>query len=447
LEPAIEERIEAERLRESRQLIERLSQQGGLDLEAMEFFVRSQVLAMGAKALEQFLGARLSHEKPPVCASKHLPCAMRLHERRKKTIRTILGEVSYERGRYVCPCCDAVRYPADELLGVAGTGFSPGARRMMAHAGAFAPFGQGAQILDLFASVRVDPKDIERIAHSVGESVERWMGDQAAQAVGLAGCGAPLLEDPPQTLYVCFDATGTPVRRSELQGVKGRQGEPKTRETKLGCVFTQSTLDDKGRPVRDEASTSYVGAIESSSEFGYRIHGEAVRRGLHQAQRVVIIADALAYNKSIVAEHFPKATFIIDLYHAREHLAAFARALGIGLDTSWYRAARRILDKGQIDRLIQHMRERLPRSGPRRAEGLKQIAYCENNAEHMRYGRYRRQKLFVGSGVIEAGCRTVVGVRLKGSGMRWSVPGANAILALRCAILSRRFEDYYEDAA
>jgi hypothetical protein len=61
----------------------------------------------------------------------------------------------------------------------------------------------------------------------------------------------------------------------------------------------------------------------------------------------------------------------------------------------------------------------------------------------MRYAEYRKKKFFVGSGVVEAGCRTVIGERLKQSGMHWSVRGANAIIALRCSILSGRFEDFW----
>ena len=65
------------------------------------------------------------------------------------------------------------------------------------------------------------------------------------------------------------------------------------------------------------------------------------------------------------------------------------------------------------------------------------------NASQMCYADYREKKFFVGSGVVEAGCRTVIGERLKQSGMRWSVRGANAIIALRCCILSGRFEDFW----
>ena len=74
---------------------------------------------------------------------------------------------------------------------------------------------------------------------------------------------------------------------------------------------------------------------------------------------------------------------------------------------------------------------------------IKELRYFENNAPQMRYAEFRKNDFSVGSGVVEAGCRTVIGERLKQSGMRWSVRGANAITALRCCILSGRFEDFW----
>jgi hypothetical protein len=70
--------------------------------------------------------------------------------------------------------------------------------------------------------------------------------------------------------------------------------------------------------------------------------------------------------------------------------------------------------------------------------------YFGKNADRMRYPKFRRQHLFVASGVIEAGCKTVIGSRLKQSGMFWTLRRGNAILALRCCHLNGRFEDYWE---
>ena len=132
----------------------------------------------------------------------------------------------------------------------------------------------------------------------------------------------------------------------ELRGRRGKQadGSAKTREAKLGCVFTQTTTDAKGFPVRDPRSTSFVGAIESAENFGWRIYGEAVRRGLTQAQQAVVLGDGAEWVKNLAQMHFPEATFIIDLYHARQHVSELCKILLTsnekGLDTSAFAGGR-----------------------------------------------------------------------------------------------------------
>jgi len=105
---------------------------------------------------------------------------------------------------------------------------------------------------------------------------------------------------------------------------------------------------------------------------------------------------------------------------------------------------KRLLDKGKIEELVTALRS-LHSTNPEVAEKARLEAdYFERNADRMRYPMFRSQHLFVGSGVIEAGCKTVIGSRLKSSGMFWTVRGANAIIALRCCFLNGRFEDYGE---
>jgi hypothetical protein len=105
------------------------------------------------------------------------------------------------------------------------------------------------------------------------------------------------------------------------------------------------------------------------------------------------------------------------------------------------------LDPGDIEALLAAVRAPLPRGGPRRKAALQALRYFERNARHMRDAQFRRRGLFVGSGVVEAGCKTVIGQRLKPSGPFWSPTGANAIIAARCCHYSRRTEQFWEDRA
>jgi hypothetical protein len=442
--------VEKERVGEVDRLVARLGAEKTLDLQAAEFFVRKCVLALGAEILEQYLALALRDERPPICAHKHLPCAMRSDGKRTKSVVTILGKIELRRTRFVCPSCGLVRYCADELLDVQETGFSPGVRRLMALTGASDSFGQDALLLKATAEIDVGAKDIERVAEAVGERERLWEEREASKALAAQSCGLAPADSPEpiETLYVNYDGTGTPMRAEELEGIKGKgeDGRARTREAKIGCVFTQTTVDEEGWPVRDEHSTTYVGAIEPSVDFGYRIRGEAVRRGMGQAKRVVVITDGAAYNKTIIAEHFSHATAILDLFHAKEHLADFMKnAAGEKIEGPLHQRCLKALKAGRIETLLNLLHAALPRSGARRKTGLKEMAYFKTNIEAMRYGRYRKQGLFVGSGVVEAGGKVLVGKRLKQSGMFWSKRGANAIIALRSCILSNRFEQFWED--
>ncbi len=248
-----------------------------------------------------------------------------------------------------------------------------------------------------------------------------------------------------------MDGTGVPVVKKETEGRKGKlDGLPAhTREAKLGCVFTQNSWDQEGFAVRDPGSTTYTGAIENAEQFGKRLYLEAWKRGWSRAGKKVVIGDGAEWIWNIANDHFPGAVQIVDLFHARQHLWELARLL-FPNDTKrrnqWIRLhQKRWLDKGKIAKLVASLRS-IRTAETELAEKIRNDAdYFATNAARMNYPKFRKQHLFVGSGVIEAGCKTVIGPRLKQSGMFWTVRGANAVLALRCSHLNNRFEGYWAD--
>ena len=255
-------------------------------------------------------------------------------------------------------------------------------------------------------------------------------------------------EKPIPKMYICMDGTGVPAVKTETANRSGKNtAEAKTREAKLGCVFTQTAVDEKGRPVRDEGSTSYVGAIETAEALGSRIYKEAKSRGLERAENVCVIGDGAPWIWNIADEQFYGATQIIDLCHAREHYWNVARAVFAndqkGQDR-WTKKRREELNRGDVGKVIAAIKRLKPATEEGKEAVSSELGYFERNKERMRYADFRRQGLFVGSGVVEAGCRTVIGQRLKQSGMRWTVRGANNIIALRCCLLSNRWEDFWE---
>lgn len=423
---------------------------GRVDLEAVEAALVAAVLQGGKKILESLLcGVGQGRGTGPVrCRYGTL---MQSQGLRGKWIQTLLGWVRFVRSRYACPCCGETRYPGDEVLDVVDTSYSPGVRRQVARLAAKETFREVATDLRELAQVDLCRKDAERIAENVGTQMETWMAREH-QAQRYQPAPPPETPKTIKTLYIELDGTGIPMVPHELAGRPGKQedGSAKTREAKVGCVFTQTTGEEQGKPVRDPRATSYVSAIEAAEPFGWRLYGEAVRRGLFLAQRVVVLGDGAEWVKNLAQTHFGMAQFIIDYYHASEHLGELCRAL-FDRDHQRSNACREhwtdVLWHGAIETLIQEATALLPKDPNAKPEARKQIAYFEKNKDHMRYATYRQQGWFIGSGVIEAACKNLVGYRCKQSGMEWTVTGANAILALRCVILSNRHEEFWEQRA
>jgi hypothetical protein len=420
---------------------------GRLDLEATEMAMRAALHRAGAAALSQLLEFPTPTEEGRRLAC---PCGQQAHyrERRSKPVLTVMGLVEVLRPYYLCAHCGVGQWPADVELDIENTEFSPGVRRMQAIVGQEAPFDHGREQMKVLAGLEVTTKSVERTAEAIGADIAQREQVEIQKALQLE---LPVVVGKPiSILYVQMDGTGVPVVKKETVGRQGKsQGQPAhTREVKLGCVFTQTRWDKQGYAIRDPDSTTYTGAIESAEEFGRRIYAQAWGRGFSRALQKVVMGDGAEWIWNLVALHFPGALQIVDLYHARQHLWEVARRLfphAEGKQKAWMKIhQKRLLDRGRIDKLVGALRS-MKSDNPEVAEKIRAEAdYFERNAERMRYPKFRRQHLFVGSGVIEAGCKTVVASRLKRSGMFWTVRGANAILALRCCHLNGQFEDYWE---
>lgn len=405
---------------------------------------RASLHRAGAALLTALLHQRGGHAAAAACA-----CGgqARYHDHRSKTLLTVLGPVELERAYYVCPRCHQGHSPRDRELDVEGQESSPGVRRMMALVGSETSFDRGRGQLELLAGLEVTAKAVERQAEAIGADIAAREQEQIRRAKQLELPEVCALAAP--VLYIEMDGTGIPVVKAETEGRNGKLAgvSAHTREVKLGCVFTQTGLDKQGHPVRDEESTSYVAAIETAEEFGLRIYTEAWRRGWSRAKKKVVIGDGAVWIWNLADQHFPGAIQIVDLYHARQHLWELSAKLFPTDEQArkrWIAGCLKQLEAGKIEALVKTLGELRPQSPELAKLVSNEAEYFERNAERMRYPVFRAQGLFVGSGVVEAGCKEVIGSRLKRSGMFWTVRGANAIIALRCCRLSGWFEDYWE---
>ena len=409
--------------------------------------VRSAMHHAGATALSELLQFPV-----PATEQRTLPCACghqaAYRELRSKPVLTAVGSVKVSRPYYLCSHCHTGQFPADVELDIDNTEFSPGVRRMQAIVGQEAPFEHGRQQMKLLADLELTTKAVERTAEAIGADIAAREQEEIHRAVQL---DLPIVMGKPiPFLYLQLDGTGVPVVKKETVGRAGKtEGQPAhTREAKLGCVFTQTTWDKEGYAIRDPDSTTYVAAIEPAQEFGLRFYLEGCKRGWNRAEKKVVIGDGAEWIWNIADQHFPGAIQIVDLYHARQHLWELARKLYPNQQAEqerWMIVHKdALLDEGKIEDLVASLRS-IVSSNPELAEKIRiEADYFEKNTERMRYPEFRAQHLFVGSGVIEAGCKTIIGSRCKQSGMFWTVRGANAILALRCCYFNGRFEDYWE---
>jgi len=408
--------------------------------------VRERALQLAARAVERRLNADLSDG---AAARRRCPCGQeaRYVGRRCKRFETVLGSLRLKRAYYHCAACGRGFCPRDQALGFAAGSLSPGLLQMVAQVGAMVSFEEGADLLATLAGVTLDAKHVERAAEALGAQIA---DDEQRRVEPPQGNLAP-------TLYLGMDGTGIPMRPTELLGRRGKQtdGSAKTREAKLCAVWSAEGRDEHGLAVRDQGSVSYSAAIESAASddtdedypaFAQRVRREAQRRGFERASRQVILGDGALWIWCLAGEHFPQAMQIVDRFHAKQHLSDAAKAIwgaDSALGRDWAAERHAELDRGDLDALLDALRIHQATE----PEARRCLEYVSRNRRRMRYPDFHRWGLCTSTGVLEAGCKVVVATRLKRAGMHWTLRGANAILALRCAKLSGRLAAFWQHRA
>jgi hypothetical protein len=409
----------------------------GVAVQQLEVLVRTAIF----KSATQVVGYLLQQAADRIDAAYQPQPAWQRKGRAPLTVDCIFGFFTLERDYYYHPGKQQGHYPADAALGLEGS-CTPALARLACLEGADeASYQKAQEHMKETGGIKISARQIQRLVQSVGPDVQTWQEREA---------WAPLPgTQPASIMYLSGDASGVPMRPEELEGREGKgpDGKAKTRMANLGCVFTQHQVDDQGHPIRDPNATTYVSTMGPLEEFGPLLRQDAIRRGLALAVFVVLLIDGAEGLANMGRLCFPTALPIVDFYHAMEHarkvLAAllgskehpdFKKRLG--------RWARQLL-RDKVEELIAAARKEC--AGTARAEVVeKELGYFVRNVARMQYGTFRSRGFFIGSGVIEAGCKTIIGARCKQSGMFWGVPGAENILALRCISASRRLDDFWK---
>jgi len=404
------------------------------NLEAVEVGLREAVFRDLCALLEDLLNDP-ALPVPEDCSQPGEKC----HAGREKEFLSLFGPVPLRRNYYHWGAEQTGRAPLDQALGL-WAGYSPGVLRVLCRLAARFPFETAAAEFKAYCGLEVQGRQIQRIVHEMGPLV-RQTQEQLPPFKHDSG--------PIPIMYVAVDGTGVAMVPEELEGRVGKQpdGSAKTREVKLGCVFTQTTTDEEGLPVRDYQSTSYAAGFEAAADFMVRVRHLAIRQRMAAALLMVLLGDGAAWIWEQGRKCFPMAFQILDLYHALEHLSALTKLLEAQPEAAkaLWQAWREQLLADEVAEVLCQARERAAKLSGEPAElAAEEIGYFKNNQSRMFYGTYRALGFFYGSGVVEAGCKTVIGGRCKGSGMLWSEPGATHVLDLRCSLFGNQFDQVWD---
>ena len=367
------------------------------------------------------------------------------------------GRLQASPARYRCSACQQERRPLLDLLGVEPGRICGSLARLLGLLAVVAPYELAARLARLLLGVTISAMGVWRVAQRLGQAAANYSEALSQYHADSRSEGASVAQAPSAVILGVDGCTlGMQVRTHRRRRV-GTEPLPALpvieqghfREVKTGVLLLPSERVETTPGRRSVVRRFLVTCLGEADEIFRRLYAQLREMGWVGSHTVVVIVgDGAEWIWNLADPYFPGAVQIVDLYHARQHLWELARRLYPNQEANqkaWIKIhQKRLLDKGKIEKLVTALRS-IQSTNSEVAEKIRTEAdYFERNAERMHYPTFRRQHLFVGSGVIEAGCKTVIGSRLKRSGMFWTVRGANAILALRCCHLNGRFEDYWE---
>ncbi len=466
LKNALEEELES--------FLEQVDQITGGELKHLEEQVVMSSQAIGRKLMEGVLNSRLYERRPVARREGRCGHVQRLVGERPKELITLVGLVSFVRPYYQClhvgeaeteQDCTHGEAPADALWGVDKQRTTPGVQGHISYLIARLTFEEAAQTLCRSVPIGMSGRQALTLMRPVGEALAASEDQQmmALEAEARQARSQPT-ERQQQTgierLYIELDGVLTRMRRGSVPMEKEevqRTGDI-YREIKAGAVFRAEQGPRRSElapgmyvdtPAED--SMRYVARRTAKGGFGWLLYQLAVECGLEQAKQVVVLGDGAPWIWNLAAEYFPGAVYIVDLYHAKEHVWDVAHAVFGGATaaaTAWATPACSLLEQGQTANLvcaIQALPPIAPEPGQARSIPERAVDYFTTNAQRMRYPVFRAQGMHLGSGIAEAACKTIVSTRAKRSGMRWTPEGLDALLPLRTAVLNDTYDAFWDE--
>jgi hypothetical protein len=353
---------------------------------------------------------------------------------RPRTVLGLLGAMRLERHYYHCPHCQHGNSPQDQRLGLRDHDLTPAADEVVSLAGVQASFAEAAEkTLVRLAGLRVSESTVERVTEAAGTRVGDALA--AGQTFGPTQDWAWHKDAEGRTVaYVSADATGVGQQGSKGSAAEGRMAA-------VGMIYNpipeerQRWANPQGR--RPPWQARYLSHLGPMTELGEPLRRQGAQVGMDRAEVWVALSDGGAGLEEFFRQNFPRVEAIIcDFYHVAEYLGKLGAALHPGRpepSEGWCQTwCHRLKTEGGAA-VLTALRELDLRGRP---AGVAEchasvVTYFENQAHRMNYPEYVSKGWQIGSGPVESACKTVIGQRLKGGGMRWGEDGADSLCHLR----------------
>jgi len=343
------------------------------------------------------------------------------------------------------PTANVGFFPLDGQLELRGRDWSEGLEREAVWlSGAVSSYELVGEILQRVGQMEMSQSSIWRVTQAAGERF-RALAERERER---ANC-LPEKWEPPsraevkdQRMGVAMDGAIIPIKD---EGWK---------EIKIGTIFDIAVSAHKDKEsgemieLAHAVNNSYVAHLGGPDPLGEQTWAEARRRGWEEAQDTIVIGDGASWIWNQASLHFGQSHQLNDWYHAREHLTQAAKALkpeGTAAYTRWLNSREKQLYQGHAAKIAQEL-EAAANKFPARADALQQEAtYFRNNQRRMNYLEMREEEWPIGSGMVESGAKQFK-ARFCGPGMRWSRQGAENLLPIRAAVLSRCFDTMWDNS-
>lgn len=340
---------------------------------------------------------------------------------RMRGVGTLYGVVPVSRAYYHCRQCGRGQLPWDDQQGLNSRLWTPRVKALVTQVAARLSYRESVDLLSETLGFEIEDSSADEVVQEVGQRLRR----QQAELVSGYERGeiTALVAQAPRRLYVGMDGTSAHI-------------DGNWHEVKTGVVY-EGAQDANGRDVAQ--GQKYVAAQEPSEQFGSRLYMLAAQAGVESAGEVVVIGDGAEWIWNVAAHHYPRAVQILDYWHACEHIHALGRAYygeGNPQGQRWARDHCRALERHGPGKLLGALARMKPKTAEQAEAVRRERGYFGRNRQRMAYHKLRGAGMMIGSGPVEAACKVVVGQRLKRAGMRWCTTGADAMLAVRAALLS-----------